>query len=84
MQGRPCCLIEYSAVIEKLKPVSQVQAKLQEILEYGTPLIRNLPAQTDFWTLSAQTSTLQKIELVKDQSSDLLAQKKCMSRRISV
>jgi len=69
------CNFEYSAFIEELKPVRHEEATILKDLVFDDYLVVEFPPDTDFWTVTGKTSTLQPIHVLADQPSDILEQK---------
>lgn len=69
------CVFEYSANVEELRPVSKKSGSMTKDINFGDFLVLELPHDTDFWSITGHTSTLQLIRAVRGQPSEFLEQK---------
>jgi len=70
-QGSPCTYT-YGATIQELKIVGEVPGSKDYNLQFGENLVVDLPAGTKFWRLRGATTAFQTIDVVMDQSGEIL------------
>ena len=70
-QGSPATHT-YGALIQELRVVGEVPGSKAYDLVYGSDLVIELPAKTKYWRIRGTTASFQSIDVVVDQSGDVL------------